>query len=227
MTRLSLLLLVIILKVAGKCFAQQKYTITYENFSFYIFDSLGNPLKPAWDKKITTQLVINAQQSYYYTVFNGNKPIEPGKVLGKNFLPHSNYIHLQKKILVSQFGDKYRVREPLIDFKWQLLPEKKIVAGLECKMAYCIYQGDSIVVSYSEKLPGQLGPYTYTGLPGTILESDLYRKETIYRTTALKVENSANPIVEPKDGKLITWEQWKKIIANRRSNNGIIRVVRW
>lgn len=216
MTRLSLLLLVITLNVAGKNFAQQKYTITYENFSFYIFDSIGNPVKPTWDKKITTQLVINDQQSYYYTVFNGNKPIESGKVLGKNFLPHTNYVHLQNKILVSQFGDKYRVREPLIDFKWQLLPEKKIITGYECKRAYCIYKGDSIVVSYSEKLPVLFGPYNYTGLPGTILETDHFRKENIYRTTALKVESIANAIVEPKDGKLITWEQWKKIIANRR-----------
>lgn len=227
MTRLSLLLIFILLNIAGKSFAQQKYTITYENFSFYIFDSTGNPVKPAWDKKITTQLVINDQQSYYYTVFNGNKPIEPGKVLGKNFLPHTNYVHLQNKILVSQFGDKYRVREPIIDFKWQLLTGKKIVAGFECKMAYCIYQGDSLVASYSEKLPVLFGPLTYTGLPGTILETDHYRKENVYRTTALKVENTSNPIVEPKDGKLISWEQWKKIIANRRSDNGVIRVVRW
>ncbi len=227
MTRLSILLFVIILNVPGKSFAQQKYPITYESFYFYIFDSTGTPVKPIRDKKITTQLVINDQQSYYYTVFNGNKPIEPGKVLGKNFLPHTNYVHLQNKILISQFGDKYRVREPLIDFKWQFLSQKKIIAGFDCKMAYCIYKGDSLVVSYSDKLPLMFGPYTYTGLPGTILETDLFRKEHIYRTTALKVDNNANSIVEPNDGKLITWEQWNKIIANRRSDNGIIRVVRW
>jgi GLPGLI family protein len=227
LNRLSLLLFVIILNVSGKNFAQQQYTITYESFSFYIFDSAGNPVKPVRDKKINTQLVINDQQSYYYTVFNGNKPIEPGKVLGKSFLPHTNYVHVQKNILISQFGDKYRVKEPLTQFNWQMLPDKKIIAGYESKKAYCIYKGDSIVVTYSEKLPAMFGPYTYTGLPGTILETDLFRKETIYRTTALKVENSANPIVEPNNGKLITWEQWKKIIANRRSNNGVIRVVRW
>jgi GLPGLI family protein len=220
-------LFVIILNVAGKSFAQQQYTITYENFSFYIFDSSGNPIKPVWDKKITTQLVINDQQSYYYTVFNGNKPIEPGKVLGKSFLPHTNYVHRQNKILVSQFGDKYRVKEPLIDFNWQSLPDKKIITGFECKRAYCIYKGDSVVVSYSDNLPVTFGPYTYTGLPGTILETDIFRKESIYRTTALKVENRANPIVEPNDGKLITWEQWNKIIASRKSENGIIRVVRF
>jgi GLPGLI family protein len=215
------------LNVASKSFAQQKYTITYENFSFYIFDSTGNPVKPAWDKKITTQLVINEQQSYYYTLFNGTKPIKLHKVLGKNFLPHTNYINLQNKFLISQFGDKYRVKEPLIDFKWQLLPGKKIIAGFECKMAYSIYKGDSIVVCYSDNLPAMFGPYTYTGLPGTILETDLFRKEHIYRTTAKRVDNVTNPIVEPNDGKLISWEQWKKIIANRKSNNGVIRVVRW
>lgn len=227
MTRLSLLLFVIILNVAGKGFAQQKYTITYENFSFYIFDSVGNPVRPAWEKKISTQLVINDQQSYYYTIFNGTKPIDPDKVLGKHFLPHTNYVHRQNKILISQFGDKYRVKEPLIEYNWKMLPDRKTIAGYECKRAYSIYKGDSLVVSYSEKLPALYGPYTYTGLQGTILETDLFRKENIYRTTALKVENSANLIVEPKDGKLITWEQWNKITANRRSNNGVIRVVRW
>lgn len=227
MKRLFFLLLGIAFITESKSFAQQQYTITYENFSFYIFDSVGNPVRPNLNNNIITKLVINEQQSYYYAIFNSIQPIKPGKVLGKNFLPHTNYVHLQNKILVSQFGNKYRVREPLIDFKWQLLPEKKIIAGFECKMAYCIYKGDSIVAFYCEKLPVLFGPYSYTGLPGTILQTDKYQKERIFRTTAIKIENIANPIIEPKDGKLITWEQWEKIIANRRSNNGIIRVVRW
>lgn len=227
MTRPSLLLLVIILNVAGKSFAQQKYTITYENFSFYIFDSSGSPVKQNSHSKIINKLVINEHQSYFFTTQIGKNIIEHGKVLGKKFHPHTDYINTQKNIHVTQLGDKYRVKEPLKDFNWKLVSGTIMVAGYECKKAWCNYDGDSIVVLYAENLPPVFGPLEYSGLPGTILEQTRFRKDMIYRLTALTVENDALPIVEPVDGKLITWEQWKKIIANRRSDNGVIRVVRW
>jgi GLPGLI family protein len=208
-----------------KCKAQPGFTITYDNFSFYIFDSLGNPLRPFASKNYNTVLVINGSQSYYYTSVISNNSYPVKKILGKKFRPHTNYINTEKNILVSQFGDKYRVREPLKKFNWNLLTDITTLAGYECKKAFCLNEGDSIVVLYTEKLSHGFGPYTYTGLPGTILEVTTYRKENIFRITAIRVENKELPIVEPTDGNLITWEKWKKIIANRKPGNGIIRVV--
>lgn len=227
MIRLFTIVILFAWSINGKGFAQSGHTITYDNFSFYIFDSLGKPVPSVRTNKIVTKLVINEHQSYYQTTEVGRNVYPLKKTLGKTFIPHTNYVNQAKKILVSQFGDKYRVKEPLKTFNWQLMDEKTIIAGYECKKAWSINEGDSVVACFNEKLPQGFGPYNYTGLPGCILEITVFRKENIHRITAIEIENTTLPIVEPTGGKLITWEQWKKIIANRRSDNGVIRVVRW
>ncbi|HEX4875861.1 MAG TPA: GLPGLI family protein [Chitinophagaceae bacterium] len=211
--------------VTEKGFAQAGPTITYNNFTFYIFDSLGKPILPAGTNKFVTKLVINEHQSYYQTTQAGRNVYPLKKTLGKTFIPHTNYVNREKKILVSQFGDKYRVKEELKTFNWQMLEEKSNIAGYECKKAWSTYEGDSLVACFHEKLPHGFGPYHYTGLPGSILEVTVFRKDNIYRITAVTIENTTRPVEEPADGKLITWEQWKKIVAGRRTNNSNIRIV--
>lgn len=207
-------------------YAQANYTITYENFSFYIYDSSGSPIKQKSLKDIKNKLVINNRESYFYTSQIGNTVYNPGKTLGKSFKPHSYYINSEKRILISQFGDKYRVKEALINFNWNLINDSITITGYQCKKAWCYYQGDSIVVAYAKKLPLIFGPFNFTGLPGTILELTRYKKDISFRTVAILIEHEADAITEPNNGKLITWEQWKKVIANRKTDNGIIRVIR-
>jgi GLPGLI family protein len=182
-------------------------------------------MRPASSNTHHTKLVINGSQSYYFT-YRMNKNNYQVKIpLGKKFQPHTNYINTEKNILVSQFGDKYRVKEALINFNWRQLNDSITITGFLCKKAWCYYQGDSVVAAYSEKLPQTFGPMNFTGLPGTILELTRFKKDICFRTVAILIQDEALPITEPDDGKLITWEKWKKIIANRRFQNGIIRIV--
>jgi GLPGLI family protein len=196
--------------------AQDAYTITYSNSLFYVFDSAGNPLITN-PRNLLTKLVINDHQSYYYTYQVGNNYYNPKTPMGKKFLPHSDYTNKTEQKVISQFGNEYRVVEKLIIPNWQLSEEKQSIAGFNCNKAILKTDKDSLIAWYTEKLPSIFGPYLYRGLPGTILETTLFRSDNIYRITAILVEEKTNPIVIPKKGKLITWEEWQKMMQVRRS----------
>jgi len=196
--------------------AQDAYTITYSNSLFYVFDSAGNPLITN-PRNLLTKLVINAHQSYYYTYQAGTNNYKPKNPLGKEFLPHTNYTNKTEKIVISKFGNEYRVVEKLVIPDWQLSEEMQSIAGYNCNKALLKTGNDSLIAWYTEKLPSIFGPYQYRGLPGTILETTLFRSDNIYRITAIRVEEKTNPIVIPKKGKLITWQEWQKMMEVRRS----------
>ena len=69
-----------------------------------------------------------------------------------------------------------------------------------------------IVAWYCPSIPFNVGPKGYSGLPGLILE--LQVRNITWGATKIELSKENKIIEKPKKGKLITEEEFKKIIAS-------------
>jgi GLPGLI family protein len=69
-----------------------------------------------------------------------------------------------------------------------------------------------IVAWYCPSIPFNIGPKGYTGLPGLILE--LQVRNITWGATKIEISNENKIIEKPSKGKLITEEEFKKILAS-------------
>ena len=86
------------------------------------------------------------------------------------------FIDLEKQKvyeIIENFTQKYEVTDSLKKYDWQLIRESKKVLNFDCKKAVAKDGKKEITAWYAPKLPYRVGPNTYTGLPGTILELEI------------------------------------------------------
>ena len=69
-----------------------------------------------------------------------------------------------------------------------------------------------IVAWYCPNIPFNFGPKGYSGLPGLILELQI--RNITWGVTKIELSKENKIIEKPKKGKLITEEEFKKIIAS-------------
>jgi len=67
-----------------------------------------------------------------------------------------------------------------------------------------------VVAWYTTEIPVPAGPDFQGQLPGLVLEMDVDKGQTIWRATEISPKVNASKIKEPKDGKKITAEEFKK-----------------
>jgi len=67
-----------------------------------------------------------------------------------------------------------------------------------------------VVAWYTTEIPVPAGPDFQGQLPGLILEMDVDKGQTIWRATEISPKVNTSKIKEPKDGKKITAEEFKK-----------------
>ena len=73
------------------------------------------------------------------------------------------------------FGKTYLVSDTLQKVDWNITKEEKEIAGITTRKAtFKTKDGDEITAWYAPKLPYKIGPETYSGLPGLILQIDVY-----------------------------------------------------
>jgi|SRR5690606_12780315 len=112
---------------------------------------------------------------------------EPGRQDGSIY----DYIvidHNDKKQVI-QYEDFYKrffkINDSYPDLQWELLPEKKIVDGLECKKAVTKYRGKIWEVWYAPSIALPYGPWKLHGLPGIIVEANDSEKRFNYRMVSI------------------------------------------
>ncbi len=84
----------------------------------------------------------------------------------------------------------YCVKDDWPDFCWSIEEATKRVAGYTCYRAVGTYQGRTITAWFTPEIPVSNGPLEYGGLPGLILELEVWDQPSIFKAVELKLSRS-------------------------------------
>jgi GLPGLI family protein len=181
--------------------------------------------------------------SYFNFTSDGNKSLykrtkEPEIPRGMWFQPFADnnlvYNDYAAGTTISQkpvFEETYLVKDSLINIKWKITPDTRIIAGFECRKAVGIlFDTIAIFAFYADDIMISGGPEGINGLPGMILGVGIPRLHTTWFATKVSTpEITAKMLTPATKGKNITrknmlgsldkalkeWEEWgqKLILA--------------
>ncbi len=102
-------------------------------------------------------------------------------------------------------------------FPWKLTGETKQVGKYLCQQATYQDSSESVVAWFTLNVPVPLGPSRYGQLPGLILHVDINDGERTITAQDIDLsgEFDASQIKEPKKGKEVTQEEFRKIMREK------------
>jgi GLPGLI family protein len=181
--------------------------------------------------------------SYFNFTSDGSKSLykrtkEPEMQRGMWFQPFADnnlvYNDYVAGTTISQkpvFEETYLVKDSLINIKWKITPDTRIIAGFECRKAVGIlFDTIAIFAFYADDIMVSGGPEGINGLPGMILGVGVPRLHTTWFATKVSApEINAKTLTPATKGKNTTrknmlgsldkalkeWEAWgqKLILA--------------
>lgn len=125
------------------------------------------------------------------------------------------YKDLDARKMVRQqefFTRKFLIKDKSKEMKWKLTGESKEVLGYMCQQAVSGDSADRVIAWFTSEIPVSGGPSSYGQLPGMILEVEANEgKLTITASSITLEEVDKKEITEPKKGKVVTREEFKKL----------------
>ncbi len=109
------------------------------------------------------------------------------------------------------------IKDSLNAIHWYFTKEEAIICGFDCRKAIGVVGGGYVYAWYAYDLPKQYGPFSYTGLPGTVLLIEFSEAEVRY--IAKSVTEEEHPIVIP-DSRQILRSDYEAILKEKRSYRG-------
>ncbi|WP_445718498.1 GLPGLI family protein [Flavobacterium sp.] len=171
-------------------------------------------------KKLILTLKFNEKESLFYA----NDLMEDEEIeWAKSFTETDDIYYVQQnsdnKLLQTEiFQGKY-----VINYSekrtWKLENESKLIDGYLCykatselvvKNSVGVFKYP-IVAWYCPSIPLNFGPKGYSGLPGLILE--LQERNTLFGVQKINVAEKNVIIKKPNDGKIVTQEEFDKLIV--------------
>ncbi|MFT7250321.1 MAG: GLPGLI family protein [Flavobacterium sp.] len=130
------------------------------------------------------------------------------------------YKDLKKNITYSKlnsFDETLNVKDSLMDRKWKITTETKIINGFNCKKAISKVFKGKIFAWFTEEINIKTGPDLFDGLPGLILEINAEHFNWI--ATSIKTELKDSIIKKPEFiGKTYTFKEGKKLTKQKLQN---------
>jgi GLPGLI family protein len=137
--------------------------------------------------------------SYFNFTSDGNKSLykrtkEAEVARGMWFQPFADnnmvYNDYTTGTTISQkpiFEETYLVQDSLLNIKWKITDDTRIIAGFECKKAIGIlFDTVSVFAFYTDEIMVNGGPEGINGLPGMILGIGIPRLHTTWFATSVK-----------------------------------------
>ncbi len=207
-----------------------------QNHSYNIVYKLRyeNQVLMAVSKKVKSpigfsSLVFNDSMAYWYWMKDNKDPMKNNKAYGSKVLYHALLCNKNSRIFYNAMPetsghptcyipDSIRLKE------WSFSEDTKQILGYECKKAYWvneylkdsasvkIWQSDSTIVWYAEKIKVPFGPFEYFGLPGLILEVLDWNRLGVH-FTAINLEPDIFTIAIPPNIPVLTgaeYNKWKR-----------------
>lgn len=128
---------------------------------------------------------------------------------------HIYFVNITRKETIKQncrtLGKCFLISNDL--FKWELSQEMRIIKGYKCYLAKSKTKDKNektILAWYTNEIPTNFGPLTYSGLPGLILELD--DGTLSYQEKKIKLNTKKKIIIEEElNGIRITKEEFIKL----------------
>jgi len=201
------------LVTGSKNFAQifiDKATIEYE-VKANIKKNMGNN---SWDEMMKDKLPT-FKTGYYTFTFADNKSIykfdrwpETDKMpdyMRKDDETNTWYLdHNTNKMLIQKniFGSAFNIEDSILNLKWTLTNENRIIAGFNCKKAVSkIFDSVYVFAFYTDEIMISGGPCSINGLPGMIMGVTIPRLFTSWIATKVSINNVAVNTITPTPAK--------------------------
>lgn len=148
-----------------------------------------------------------------------------GQRMIRMVLQNETYINRDNDMMTQLrefMGKKYIVKKETSRIPWKLGHDTKEISGYTCKSAtYTDENKREITAWYTEQIRLPLGPESFHGLPGLILEVAVNKDEIVI--TADKIDLRAlkkNELKEPKSGEEMTDEAYKAMVEAEMEKMG-------
>lgn len=163
-----------------------------------------------------------------YKNFGLSKSVSSSELGGKNFLivdsikPQAWKLSMETKQILGHTCHKATIKMPAPQMSMRTVSMggggsitrdttvQKPVAAKEME----------IVAWFADNIISPVGPESYGQLPGVILELDIDNGKTVYQAKEIKATVDAKELKEPKKGKVVTQEEYRKLIMQMMQNQG-------
>lgn len=225
--------------INGKAYYISKTQANYNpNISSEKKKELDERAKRLFEKKLT--LNFNRFESFYKeeeSLDNSNDAYRAGYFTATGgYLSNGIYKNVKIDSIIEQrefLGKLFLVKDTLPKFNWKLENESKKIGNYTVFKATMIRKIDStdykmingqnnnvngniiITAWYTPQIPISAGPEIYGGLPGLILQIDIYRTTILCSKIILNTNNS-DEIKPLKSGEEISLDEFNKIVEEKR-----------
>ena len=154
-----------------------------------------------WYENIKDQIPKTSLTYFDFIADSAHSVYKPGRETGANtrtwFQPMANkntvYTDYQKNTSISQkpiYEETFLVEDSLLNIKWKITPDTRIIAGFECRKAVGIlFDTVAVFAFYTDELMISGGPEGIHGLPGMILGMGIPRLHATWFATKVQVVN--------------------------------------
>lgn len=213
-------ILLLFLLLGTSLSAQEKLKVTYEAImSLDETNSTTGKFQRNFQPTIF-ELIIDGNLSEYKYIekltSTQEGEMEPALLISGNYfiMLKENRYFVEEEI----FDKKYLISDSIKTFDWKIDKNTKEIAGVSVRKATVTTdEGEKMNAWYALKLPYKVGPELYGGLPGLILELDIYfetQEKAIvgyhYKAVKIEVLNDDYQIKLPK-GKTISYQESERI----------------
>lgn len=183
MKKTTIQLFIILFFFYGKTVAQQVF-LEKVNIEFARTVTVWPLLKemdPSWYEQVKSNYPQESV-NYYSFVSDGKKSLykqsKEAQITRNSILsyfPNENVIYndYSNSTTVSQkisYGENFLLQDSLLNIRWQITPDTRVIAGFECRKAVgIIYDSIAVFAFYTDEIKVSGGPEGINGLPGMIL----------------------------------------------------------
>jgi GLPGLI family protein len=196
-------------------FAQQGHSVTYQNvedrYAPITFNGEKRRLPPIVDR-----LVFNDSLSFCYRIMPDTRDqLKKATIFGDKLVHHAMLYNSNTNLSYSEVAwpkgkQEYLIQGEQKNEDWQFLSGKKEILGYQCRGALLVNEKkDSTLVWFTDSIPKPFGPYTFFGFTGLVLE--VYQQPWGTHLRATKIETGIFRVVMPKEGILISLEEYRKL----------------
>ena len=115
---------------------------------------------------------------------------------------YENFNHNSRLSIKSVWGEELYVQDTLCNRKWKITDNKRMISGYSCRKAIW-QQNDStrIYAWYTDDIVPNVGPESFSGLPGAILGIATEDGGVIYFAKSIELSKPDVLMMQPKKGK--------------------------
>jgi GLPGLI family protein len=213
-------------------FSQKSGTITYnfkilEDEKFINNDVIGPYYLQAIEgaKHLKFELTFNDSISEFKLIKNMSLDGQNLNEAIMNSRSRKEIYTFKNKIYRNNYASLFKENEFLIidtlNQNWVFTNESKIIDGYTCYKATNEYIVDNgkifkhpVIAWFCPQIPISIGPRGYGGLPGLILE--LQEWNNVFGVEKIAFSNDVKEIVLPKEGKIISEQEYQNKFARSR-----------